>query len=124
MDVLNEDHTAANNLHPLQAVVKQWQHDVGAKVFAENFVTDNATKTVKAMANGNYVPIRCMAHTLHLVVTAALKECWGVTNVIIQETKKSRKSKITGFVHKSNKAVNKLHENPGRAWPSPKHFGA
>ncbi|GAA6110401.1 zinc finger BED domain-containing protein 4-like isoform X1 [Tachysurus ichikawai] len=49
------------------------------------------------MADGNYVHIRCMAHTLHLVVTAALKECRGVTNVTAR--------KITGFVHRSNKAA-------------------
>ncbi|GAA6110434.1 zinc finger BED domain-containing protein 4-like isoform X1 [Tachysurus ichikawai] len=65
---------------------------------------NNATNMVKAMADGNYVHIRCMAHTLHLVVTAALKECWGVTNVILIARK------ITGFVHRSNKAVNKLHK--------------
>ena len=55
------------------------------------------------MADGNYVHIRCMVHTLHLVVTAALKECQGVTNVILIARK------ITGFVHRSNKAVNKLN---------------
>ncbi|CAM4572959.1 unnamed protein product [Leuciscus chuanchicus] len=65
---------------------------------------DNATNMVKAMDDGNYVHIRCMAHTLHLVVTAALKECRGVTNVILIARK------ITGFVHRSNKAVNKLHK--------------
>ena len=52
MEVLNEDHTAANILHHLQAVVKQWQDDVGAKFSVEYFVTDNATNMVKAMADG------------------------------------------------------------------------
>ena len=83
--------------------MKQWQDDVGVKFSVEYFVTENATNMVKAMADGNYVHIRCMVHTLHLVVTAALKECQGVTNVILIARK------ITGFVHRSNKAVNKLN---------------
>jgi len=104
MEVLNEDHTAANILHHLKAVVKQCQDDVGVKFSVQCFVTDNATNMVKAMADGNYVHIRCMAHNLHLVVTAVLKECRGVTSVILIARK------ITGFVHRSNKAVNKLHK--------------
>lgn len=55
MEFLNEDHTAANILHHLQAVVKQWQDDVGAKFSVEYFVTDNATNMVKAMADNMMV---------------------------------------------------------------------
>lgn len=50
------------------------------------------------------VHIMCMSHTLQIAVTAGLKECQGVINVILIAPK------IIGFVHRSNKAVNKLHK--------------
>lgn len=52
------------------------------------------------------VHIMCMSHTLQIAVTAGLKECHGVINVILIAPK------IIGFVHRSDKAVNKHSRLP------------
>lgn len=101
MQILNEDHTAANILHHLQAVVKQLQDDVGAKFSAEYFVTDNVTNIVKAMADGNYVHIRCISGnscSKRVSGSDCSQDHWVCTQI--------------------KQSCEQTSQNPGRAWPS------
>ena len=68
------------------------------------FVTNNTCNIVKGMSDSGHVHIRCMAHSLHLIITDAIEECHGVVSVI------GTAIQITKTVHMSNETKAKPHE--------------
>lgn len=104
MQVIDTEHTAAHILQHLQELVEDWQTMVPHRFTVGFFVTNNTCNMVKAMSESGFEHVRCMAHSLHLIVTAAIEECHGVVSVI------NTARQITNTVHMSNKALAKLHE--------------
>lgn len=102
LDVINEDHSAANIQEHIDKINHTWQTMVKKPFSVGYFVTDNAANMVKAMTNNGH--IHCMAHCLHLVVSGALQVCLNLGHVIYAYRK------MVGFFHRSNKATTKLHE--------------
>ncbi|XP_049437940.1 zinc finger BED domain-containing protein 4-like [Epinephelus fuscoguttatus] len=104
MKVIDTDYTPAEILQHLEDLVEEWQTLIPHRFTVEFFVTNNTCNMVEAMSDSGFEHIRCMAHSLHLIVTGAIEECHGVVSVI------NTARQITNTVHMSNTAVAKLHE--------------
>ncbi|CAJ0921704.1 unnamed protein product [Ranitomeya imitator] len=91
----SETHTSENLAEELLRVVKEWQ--IEGKVIC--CVSDNAANITKAIKLLNWVHHPCLAHTINLIVTDALK--------IVKPTLDKVKS-IVEFFHKSTIATEKL----------------
>ncbi|XP_073326308.1 zinc finger BED domain-containing protein 4-like [Pagrus major] len=104
MKVIDTEYTPAEILQHLQDLVEEWQNMVPRRFTVGFFVTNNTCNMVKTMSDSGYVHIRCMAHSLHLIVTGAIEECHGVVSVI------NTARQITKTVHMSNESKAKLHE--------------
>ncbi len=100
--VLDIEHTSNNILCCLKEKMREWEESVGQSVTIQFVVSDNAANMVKALTE--YGHIRCMSHTLHLVVIKALEKDRVVTSLL------SKARSISGHVHRSSKASNRLHE--------------
>ncbi|XP_068454296.1 zinc finger BED domain-containing protein 4-like [Clinocottus analis] len=104
MKVIDTEYTPAEILQHLLGLVEEWQAVVPHRFAVGFLVTNNASNMVKAMSSSGFQHIRCMAHSIHLIVTGAIEECHGVFTVI------NTARRITNAIHMSNKAVAKLHE--------------
>ncbi|XP_041960023.1 zinc finger BED domain-containing protein 4-like isoform X2 [Alosa sapidissima] len=105
LSVINLEHTAASVLEKLQCLIAAWQREISDRFSVQFFVTDDdASNAVKAIADGGFGRIRCVACALHSVVTGALTQCRAVSHAI------TIGRKITAFVHSSNDATVKLHQ--------------
>lgn len=104
MKVINTEYTPVDLLQHLRDLVEEWQTLVLCRFTVGFVVTNNTCNMVKAMSESGFEHIRCMAHSLHLIVTGAIEECHGVVSVI------NAARQITNTVHMSNKAIAKLHE--------------
>lgn len=104
MKVINAEYTPGEILKHLHDLVEEWQTVVPRRFTVGFFVTNNTWSMVKAVSDSGFEHIRCMAHSLHLIVTGAIEECDGVVSVI------NTARQITNAVHMSNKAITKLHE--------------
>ncbi len=100
--VLDIEHTANNILCCLKEKMREWEESVGQPVRVKFVVSDNAANMVKALSEFGH--IRCMSHTLHLVVIKALEQDRIVTSLL------SKARGISGYIHRSSKANNRLHE--------------
>ncbi len=100
--VLDIEHTSNNILCCLKEKMREWEESVGQSVTIQFVVSDNAANMVKALTE--YGHIRCVSHTRHLVVIKALKKDRVVTSLL------SKARRISGHVHRSSKASNRLHE--------------
>lgn len=104
MRVVDTEYTPAEILQHLHDVVEEWQTMLPHRFTVGFFVTNNTCNMVKAMSDSGFEHIRCMAHSIHLIVTGAIEECSGVVSVI------NTARQITNTVHMSNEASAKLHE--------------
>lgn len=102
--VMDTEYKPAEIFEHLQELVEKWQSMIPCRFSVGYFVTNNSCNMVKAMSDSGFEHLRCMAHSLHLIVTGAIEECHGVVNVI------NTARQITNTVHMSNKAIAKLHE--------------
>ena len=92
-------HTAENIAASLLRVATSWE--ISEKVVA--MVRDNAANIVAAVRIAGWKHVKCFAHTLHLVVSEAIK-----TDLINDVRKRCRQ--IVTFFHQSTKATDKLKE--------------
>lgn len=104
MKVIDTEYTPAEILQHLHDLVEEWQNIVPCRFTVGSFVTNNTCNMMKAMSDSGFEHIRCMPHSLHLIVTGSIEECHGVVSVI------NTARQITNTVHMSNKALTKLHE--------------
>lgn len=104
MKVIDTEYTPAEILQHVEDLVEEWQTIVPHRFTVGSFVTNNTCNMVKAMSDSAFEHIRCMADSLHLIVTGAIEECHGVVSVI------NTARQITNTIHTSNKAIAKLHE--------------
>ncbi|KAK0132615.1 Zinc finger BED domain-containing protein 4 [Merluccius polli] len=95
--VLDIEHTSNNILCCLKEKMRE-----GKSLLVSLLQYDNAANMVKALTE--YGHIRCVSHTLHLVVVKALEKARVVTSLL------SKARSISGHVHHSSKASNRLHE--------------
>ncbi|RXN24940.1 zinc finger BED domain-containing 4 [Labeo rohita] len=100
--VLDIEHTSNNILCCLKEKMREWEESVGQSVTIRFVVSDNAANMVKALTE--YGHIRCVSHMLHLVVIKALEKDRVGTSLL------SKARIISGHVHRSSKASNRLHE--------------
>ncbi|XP_070409529.1 zinc finger BED domain-containing protein 4-like [Nothobranchius furzeri] len=100
--VLDIEHTANNILCCLKEKMREWKESVGQPFGVKFVVSDNAANMVKALSEFGH--IRCMSHTLHLVVIKALEQDRIVASLL------SKARSISGYIHRSSKANNRLHE--------------
>lgn len=100
--VLDIEHTSNNILCCLKEKVREWEESVGQSVTIRFVVSDNAASMVKALTEDEH--IRCVSHLLHLVVIKALEKDRVGTSLL------SKARIISGHVHRSSKASNRLHE--------------
>ena len=100
--VLDIEHTSNNILCCLKEKMREWEESVGQSATIRFIVSDNAANMVKALTE--YGHIRCVSHTLHLVVIKVLEKDRVVTSLL------SKARSISGHVHRSSKASNRLHE--------------
>jgi len=104
MKVIDTESTPAEILQHLLGLVEEWRA-VAPRRFTVGFmVTNNTSNMAKVMADSGFEHIRCMAHSIHLIVTGAIEECHGVVTVI------NTARRITNSVQMSTKAVAKLHQ--------------
>ena len=99
---LTVSHTAENIAAELKRIANDWL--IADKVVA--LVTDNASNMVAAARLTEWKHIPCFAHTLNLIVQAALS-----ADPVMAGLKKNNKCKsIVTFFHQSTKASDKLKE--------------
>lgn len=98
--VMTDSHTGANVAELLQKVAEEWQITDKDLVL----VTDNASNMIVAAQLGNFLHIKCYAHTLNLASQKALK-LPTVTRLL------GRIRRITTFFHRSTTANQLLKEN-------------
>lgn len=101
--MLDIEHTSDNILCCLKEKISEWEESVGQSITIGFTVSDNAADMVKALRDYGH-NICCVSHTLHLVVTKALELDRIVTSLL------SKSRSISGFIHRSSKATNRLHE--------------
>ncbi|XP_075958265.1 zinc finger BED domain-containing protein 4-like [Anarhichas minor] len=104
MKLIDTEYTPAEILQHLLGLVEEWQTVVLHRFTVGFLVTNNTSNTVKAVSDSGVEHIRCMAHSIHLIVTGAIEECHGVVTAI------NTARRITNTVHMSTKSVAKLHE--------------
>lgn len=104
MKVIDTEYTPAEISQLIQDLVEEWQTMVPHRFTVGFLVTNNTCHMVKAMSESGFEHIRCMAHSLHLIVTGAIEECHGVVSVI------NTARQITNAARMSNEAIAKLHE--------------
>lgn len=97
--VMSESHTGANVAELLIKVAEEWQNT--DKDFA--LVTDNASNMVIAAQVGNFLYVKCYAHTLNIASQKALK-LPAVTKLL------ARVRRIPSFFHRSTAANHLLEE--------------
>ena len=93
-------HTAENIAAELKRIADEWM--IADKVVA--LVTDNAANVVAAARITGWKHIPCFAHTLNLIVQAAIS-----ADTVLADLKKKCKDIVT-FFHHSAKASDKLRE--------------
>lgn len=96
---MTESHTGANVAELLQKVAEEWQITKKDLVL----VTDNASNMVVAAQLGNFLHVKCYAHTLNLASQKALK-LPAVTRLL------GRVRRITTYFHRSTTATHLLEE--------------
>lgn len=86
--------------------MRQWEEAVGQPGKIKFVVSDNAANVVRAFSEYGQIHacIRYMSHTLHSVVIKALERDRMVTSLL------SKAKSISGHIHRSTKASNRLHE--------------
>ena len=96
------EHTAGN----IKKVVTDILFDYGIveKVIAAT--TDNGTNIVKAIELLEFLHMPCIGHTLNM----AVKKCFDLNQV---SRALARVHKLVGHIHRSTKAMSKLHEKLG-----------
>uniref|UniRef100_A0A667X1D9 BED-type domain-containing protein n=1 Tax=Myripristis murdjan TaxID=586833 RepID=A0A667X1D9_9TELE len=99
-DAMDDSHTGANMCEFLKTVADEWGLDKNDLVL----VTDNASNMNLAAELGNFVHVRCYAHTLNLACQRALK-LPAVARLL------SRIRRITAFFHRSATASHVLEQN-------------
>ncbi|XP_068588825.1 zinc finger BED domain-containing protein 4-like [Cebidichthys violaceus] len=104
MKVIDTEYSPAEILQHLLGLVEEWQTGAPHRFTVGFLVTNNTSNMVKAVSDSGFEHIRCMAHSIHLIVTGAIEECHGVVTAI------NTARRITNTVHMSTKAVAKLHE--------------
>ena len=98
------DHTAENIAESFQRVAESW--GISGKVAA--MVTDNASNIVAAVRITGWQHVACFAHTLNLVVSAAIKADRSVHDL------QKKCKQIVSFFHHSAKSSEKLKEIQGQ----------
>lgn len=79
--MLDIEHTSNNILCCLKEKMREWEESVGQSVTIRFVVvSDNAANMVKALTECGH--IRCVSHTLHLVVIKALEKDRVVTALL------------------------------------------
>ncbi|XP_077421639.1 zinc finger BED domain-containing protein 4-like isoform X2 [Vanacampus margaritifer] len=101
--VLDIDHKAKDVLRCVKEKMREWKASVGQPVRVKFVVSDNAAILVKAFSEIGHIP--CVSHTLHLVVIKALEQKDEMVTSLL-----SKARRISGYVHRSSKANNRLHE--------------
>ncbi|XP_078514398.1 zinc finger BED domain-containing protein 6-like [Lissotriton helveticus] len=77
---MDKSHTAENILSDFNDKVFEWLKPRGLKI---GFVsTDNGSNVVKAMREGHYIRVPCLAHCINLVVQDFLKNEAKVSNIM------------------------------------------
>lgn len=67
--VLDSTHTAANILEALEAMLTESWPEGDTTTFTRSFIVmDSRVNTLKALHDGDFVGVHCLAHILHLVV--------------------------------------------------------
>lgn len=99
MRAMDDSHTGANICEFLKAVADEW----GIETHDLVLVTDNASNMNVAAELGNFLHVRCYAHTLNLACQRALK-LPAVARLL------GRVRRITAFFHRSTTASHVLEQ--------------
>ncbi|XP_077186915.1 uncharacterized protein LOC143834203 [Paroedura picta] len=129
LEPLTERHAASHIVTQLRSLVEEWLSPLDLRL--GSVTTDNGSNYVKAFRNTGFRHVRCIAHCLNLVVTAALRLAPACVRTVVDLA-----CKIVSHFHHSGRAeealrriqvrrglpLHRLRQEGGARWNSTLHM--